>query len=852
MRRFLIFPMLFFMLPVFCQCDSTYFRYTASGILDIHLFDTSRMIAIGDNGDIINTADGGQTWKKYPSFSGNTDFKSLSFPSQTTGYAVGLNLDSAIYKTEDAGISWFPVSIPFWVLYRVHFLNNNEGFIIGGDGHLFSTGNGGRSWTDSRFSSEQLTTIAFTPNNTSLIGGKDRFMIRSTDKWQTWNYVNLNFLPPLTNIWCIKFVNDLVGFATTDDSNILKTIDGGITWTETNLTGSASDIYVYDQNIIFFVNGNRIKKTIDGGQTWVTPDITYPGYYTSFYKIAADPQKKKIVLVGSGGGNSSMSEGRKIISTTDLGNTWTSQSGNYGFDHYAIQFLNDSVGYMTGQFGIVFKTKDRGESWIQLNPGFPYPNFTNYSIFFIDSLRGYVLNDTLYYTNDGGFNWNKVNKPPGVNLSPFIHFLSVQVGFYSTAQAIYKTTDGGANWQQVFNTTSYFTSAGVFFSGSKGYVVGYNGLAYQSADSGNTWTPMNLSTNKTLTGVYFYNDSIGFIGTNDSLIYKTTNAGVSWTGLPTGILNIYFSLFRFVSDSAGYMMITLGATQKVYGTKDGGRSWFFLKQPFWQVNAIAGFNTVYFTGGSGMFLKSEKLTKPGIPGYIVGRDSSCINETTSYLIPRAGGVSYSWLLTGGGTHSPVANKDTVNWNAAGIHNLSVTTNNVCGQSPIRTLPITIIQYQSAISQISDTVLRASPGINYQWYKNDIEVPSIQGGTAQSLVVHTSAIYKVKVTNNTGCTAISAPFSYFVTAINDPRLSSELYVYPTITSGELTLEIRNNSAGEVQIDIISSLGQQVKYYRKTKSQNIFIIDLNIQDLAAGVYYLRIQYKNRQTTKKIIKQ
>jgi len=835
----------------FSQCDTPAIKFSATAIRDIHLFDTSRMIAIGINGNIIHSNNGGISWFKNVSINENFQFNKIAFPSDQIGYATTF-FGNVVCKTEDGGNTWFPIQLPGnSSLGQLYFLNINKGFVITSDGHLYTTLNGAHDWTDQYSYSYSYRDITFTPSGTGFICGTNKLLLRSTDGGINWTEITVSALPFGANFNRIKFYDNQVGFIATDFGYILKTTNGGLTWTSLPTLSNAYfyDIFIYDLNNILFVGEyggvGYIQKTVDGGQNWLNPYYTYPGRNASFFTAKSDPAKQKIIVAGSGGGG--QNQGRTIISTKDMGLTWTSYSANPKLDFTTMQFLNDSTGYITGEEGLVYKTKDYGESWKLLNTGFAS---TNRALYFIDEQNGYLMNDSLYKTTNGGVTWTKLNSNiqygGGNNL---FYFFDQSTGVYSVGDRIYKTVDGGINWLLVLDPGSFWPKYGMFFSGNKGYVVGYFGMAKQSTDAGSTWTPMNLNTNRFLTSVYFYDSNRGFIGTSDSIIFRTTNGGATWDSVNTHNNGLAFRMFQFFNDTTGYVIgNNLGGTTIIYKTKDGGLTWRSEIQISEDVTASAGASTIYFAGKRGLLLRTEKLRAPGIPGYIIGRDSTCVNRIEPYMTYPVSGSSLTWTLSSGGINKSFANRDTVAWNAAGTHTLSVQASNVCGAGPIRNYLIKVIQYVPTITQISDTVLMASTGISYQWYRNDT---LIFGGTTQSLIVRSSASYKVKVTNMIGCTEFSNAFPFIATGIEDPALRNGIRVFPNPANHFIYVKLGQSLFGQFTFKIYNQAGQEIWYSQKTKTLSEQIVDIPLKNLPRGSYFIRIYNKDRFTVWKFVK-
>lgn len=131
-------------------------------VLDLDFFDNNRGIAVGANGGIAYTTDGGTKWSYgafvFPNAAGlqtSTSFADVHFISATTAYAVGSN--GAMAKTINGGASWTFVRTPLFnnakPINAVWFLNENKGYIGGQHNNtpdltpkLYFTLNGGATW----------------------------------------------------------------------------------------------------------------------------------------------------------------------------------------------------------------------------------------------------------------------------------------------------------------------------------------------------------------------------------------------------------------------------------------------------------------------------------------------------------------------------------------------------------------------------------------------------------------------------------------------------------------------------------------------------------------------------------
>jgi hypothetical protein len=100
-------------------------------------------IAVGSNGEIVKSTDGGSTWVEKQS-NISTRINSVCFPSSSIGYAVAGG--GKAIKTTDGGESWTIQSTS--VTYQLNdaaFVDNLCGFVGGNSGYL-QTNDGGQTW----------------------------------------------------------------------------------------------------------------------------------------------------------------------------------------------------------------------------------------------------------------------------------------------------------------------------------------------------------------------------------------------------------------------------------------------------------------------------------------------------------------------------------------------------------------------------------------------------------------------------------------------------------------------------------------------------------------------------------
>ncbi len=132
-------------------------------IMDLAFPSPQRGIAVGylsqDNGRVkpmaVATSDGGRTWDPVDI---DDEGMSLFFVDDTVGWMVS---DGALWKTVEAGRSWRKISGKDDFI-RVAFLDENHGWAVGRRKQVWSTTDGGETWTPLAAAAEPATTPEYT------------------------------------------------------------------------------------------------------------------------------------------------------------------------------------------------------------------------------------------------------------------------------------------------------------------------------------------------------------------------------------------------------------------------------------------------------------------------------------------------------------------------------------------------------------------------------------------------------------------------------------------------------------------------------------------------------------------
>lgn len=294
-------------------------------------------------------------------------------------------------------------------------------------------------------------------------------------------------------LWRVKFVDANNGYACGDSGTVVKTTNGGTTWSSVNISTmypvrdiyfvSATEGWAAVGDVDSSANSGEIWHTTNGGTTWTaqTPSTTEARLGIS------------MVDANTGWAVGSKNGPINIDATTNGGTLWNNQTDNNIFGWlYKCDAVSTATAYAIGvtffpsATGFIIKTTDGGANWAQNTTGtISNPN----DIDMIDSAMGFV-------TGDGGM--------------------------------ILATINGGTNWNPRTSGTSD-TLMGVSFSAaSNGWICGFSGTIIHTTDSGMTWAAETSGTSDNLNGVFALDTTTAWaVGDNGTIKKRTTGAGVN-------------------------------------------------------------------------------------------------------------------------------------------------------------------------------------------------------------------------------------------------------------------------------------------------------------------------------------
>lgn len=266
----------------------------------------------------------------------------------------------------------------------------------------------------------------------------------------------------------------------------------------------------------------------------------------------------------------------------------------------SVYFIDDTVGIVCGNNGIILKTSDKGETWRSIDV---VEGLSLNDVYFVDNFRGYIVGESglILESTDRGESWERINNSLPNSLFD-VFFIKKEIGFAVGDQgAILKTTDSGNTWRIIPSPTSELLYAIHFVNEKKGFISGWNGKILQTENGGDSWKELKPFTETYLKDIHFLTEKTGFAVGGGGIIYLTEDGGSNWkhidSKLFSGLTDIHFpnSKFGLITGSKG----------EILSSSDSGNSW----------NVI---NTGVYTG------LNKVITAPSNVNYAVGVNGTII------------------------------------------------------------------------------------------------------------------------------------------------------------------------------------------------------------------------------------
>ncbi len=279
------------------------------------------------------------------------------------------------------------------------------------------------------------------------------------------------------NLFAVTFVNPMRGWAVGANNTILRTTNGGETWTRLQERRDRGtdfrEVTFVDENHGWVRSNESLLYTSNGGDTW--QPAAKPERNASQFGPGSVLGNTRLQLVTVGAS-------QRLYRTDDGGQAWTQIGGQLPRANYDYLVFTDlthgwaSHGFTPSQLAM---TQDGGATWSVVSQ----PINQNSKIVFASPATGWILGENgtvVLNTANGGQSWS--TQSTGLRTSqPLtdIQVLSEALGYILTSSdtgVVLRTADGGASWQSLGALGTREVRAVSFTDAEHGWVVGDQGF----------------------------------------------------------------------------------------------------------------------------------------------------------------------------------------------------------------------------------------------------------------------------------------------------------------------------------------------------------------------------------------
>ena len=734
----------------------------------------------------------------------------------------------------------------------------------------------------------RINCMAFHPTiaNTFWVGTPAGGLWKTTNGGSTWS-TNTDNLPVLgisdiaidptnANIMYIATgdgdMGSLYGNGDTKSIGVLKSTNGGSTWSATGLNWNVTSeklirrLIINPSNplILIAAASDGIWRTTNGGTTWT---IVQSGYFMDLEFKPTDPTIVYASTYDAWGGNA------EIYLSTNSGVSWTSVATLSGVIRINLAVSANSptlvdalcANTQSGLAGLWYSSNS-GASFTQYFNGTSSNNLlhNSYNASGADGQGHYDLAYAINPTNandiwlggvntwnstDGGTNWYlktmwSPNAGQNPNGAPVVHADKHFLAFHPLASGtmfdcndggIYKTTNGGTSWTDISNglEISQMYKIGVSQTVTNNIICGLQDNGSREIYS-NAWYEQTGGDGMECI-IDYSNANTEYASYACGVIYRTFNFWAAQTtisanipgGQPSGSWVTPFVIHPTNPNTlfAGY--------NKLYKTTDQGNSWTaispILTGDLLRSVAVApsNANTIYVASYDTLYL----TTNGGTNWYYV--PFGIPNAKISYITVDPTNSQKLFITISGysaGNKVFMSPDGGVNW-----YNYSGTLPNV---------PVNCITYQNGSNEGlyigTDVGVFYTDGTMTDWITYQTGLPNVVVNELE-ISYNNNKLWAATFGRGLWNTDLYTS----TVGIETQNLSSEINIFPNPNNGQFTVQVPENKLYDIAV--YNVLGENVLDERQINSSQKTI---ELHNVKSGVYFVHLSIDNKTISRKII--
>lgn len=249
------------------------------------------------------------------------------------------------------------------------------------------------------------------------------------------NWRQTTSVPSRVTLTSVSFADEKTGFAVGHDTTILKTVDGGETWTQVYGGDDSENVLLSvvaaDAQTVFAVGTfNLVLESKDGGQTWserqlVTEETAVAALLSCKEPKPQDAEEGDLkteedipptdlhlqsAFMGPDGSIFIAAEKGSIYRSLDRGATWDMKVTCYAGSFWGGAALRDGSIVVAGMRGNVWVSRDLGANWAQVESNSP-ESLSGVTQLSDGTIMIVGLGGAVVYSTDNGASFKAYNRP---------------------------------------------------------------------------------------------------------------------------------------------------------------------------------------------------------------------------------------------------------------------------------------------------------------------------------------------------------------------------------------------------------------------------------------------------------
>jgi len=864
---------------------------------------------------ILKSTDGGQSWNTtgltWQTSQQVRVYRLLINPQNANSLIAATSV--GMYKSVNAGLTWSVTAAGNYVDAEYRPADTTVVHAVSNNGYFKST-NGGMNYTGIQvanpLSSNRLSLAVTAANNNYVyilvskpnngFGG----LYRSTNAGASYNLMSTT---PNVFDWSTNgsgaggqgWYDIAIDASPTNANEIIvggvntwRSTNGGTSWTlHTHWYGGGGKPYVHaDLHHVLYASGTTIflgtdggvARTTNSGSNWTT--INGNMNIAQIYKMGLSSSTAGRIITGHQDNGTNLSNGL----------SWSEVYGGDGMDCF-IDWSNNLVmvaSYVNGDFNV---TTNGGGSWTNITSGLVGTGAWVAPIVQSPSSSNtyYCGYQNVYKSTNQGISWTQKGTIGSTLDEIKIAPSNTNIIYATHSGAVYRTTNDGTNWTNVtgsiptasasitdlainnINPDNIFVTLSGYSSGNK---------VFKSINGGVTWT--NYSTglpNIPVNCIVYTNNSAQaiYVGTDLGVYYREASMS-AWILYNSGLPNIVVNDMEIFYPTGKLRAATYA--RGVWETNLYSNPGVAPVAAFSAMSSSACINTpIQFNDLSGNIPTSWNWTFPGgSPATSTLQNPSVTYTATgvytvSFISANGNGTSTPYTSTISSINAPtvstvpkticsgdvtnlqvLTNGNVVNWNTGNQGFFLFVTNTVttvfsftsslgaCQTPGSYTLFVDPMPDLPTVINMGTYITTTVSAISYQWYLNGVAI------VGETTATHTPAgegLYSVWVANGL-CELMSDQVQFSPIGIKELTALQKVSIGPNPVREQLFVSFKDEMNSEIKCEIQNNLGQIVnKLTIKTDNKQAKI---NVQNLPAGIYYLKLKSGDSQNSYKFIKQ